>query len=504
MLRCFPRSVCSPVIVASVFLISQGSSLFAGDWPQFRGPNCSGVASDAVNLPVSFSPTENNRWSTSVGDGIGGACIVDGRVFVSGMIDAHTILLQARDLRVGRQLWERRWRVENLPEIHETNSHASTTPAADKDHVYFYCPSLGLMALNSETGADVWNFEVPAPFFVFKWGPGMSPVLCGDLVVFCQDDDLHPAIYALNRTDGSLVWKDERSDMAVNYSHPVINEVDGQREIVVAGTGMVIGYDPASGRRKWFVRGLLRNIKTTPVCNQGVVYISLQSSGIANQWLVAIDQAETGNHDGRIDEQETQAFFGEHPIPVQFFERTFRRGDKDQNGFLEGEELDNAFLFPGNFAGASFQSLGEKAADEYVLAVRGGGEGDVTNTHLLWKHATRHTDHVVSPLLRSDSLFLIKSGGIGTQFDLTKGEMLGTPRRFGNAANYFASPVAGAGLIYLAADNGKVTVLKDDPTLEQLAVNDLGESIVATPAISGSAIVFRTRTILYCIGHDER
>jgi hypothetical protein len=64
----------------------------------------------------------------------------------------------------------------------------------------------------------------------------------------------------------------------------------------------------------------------------------------------------------------------------------FDRGDLDKDGYLQGRELDVAFLHPDNFAGADFTELGESAADECILAVRGGGEGDVTQSHRLWKH----------------------------------------------------------------------------------------------------------------------
>ena len=81
-----------------------------------------------------------------------------------------------------------------LPDINQTNSHASTTPAADDERVYFYFSTLGLIAVDAQTGEDVWHQKLPTPFFVFKWGPGMSPVLYEDKVLFCQDDDLFPSV----------------------------------------------------------------------------------------------------------------------------------------------------------------------------------------------------------------------------------------------------------------------------------------------------------------------
>jgi outer membrane protein assembly factor BamB len=471
----------------------------ADDWPQFRGPNSCGIAPTAKGLPVTFSSTENVRWSADVGDGVGGAAVVAGRAFVAGMTAKQTVSLFAFDAATGKKLWQRDWPTGELPEVHQTNSHASSTPVADAERVYFYFSSLGLLAVDARTGRDVWRQSLPVPFFVFKWGAGMSPVLYRDKLLFCQDDDLHPALYAFDRVTGKLLWKDDRSDMAVNYSHPVINTVDGRDEIVVAGTGMLVGYDPQSGQRLWHAKTLLRNIKTTPVCVDGVVYLSVQSSGIANQWLAAVDQADTGNKDGKLDKAEIRAYVGESADLEQFFQRTFDRGDANGDGFLEGAELDAAFLFPGNFAGTSFKTLGDNAAEEFILAVRGGGRGDVTATHVVWKHKTKHTDHVVSPLVADGRMLLVKTGGITTVFDTATGRSLRAPKRVANATNYFASPVAGDGKIYLAGENGMIAVLRNNPDYEELAVNDVGDSIVATPAIADDALYVRTRNKLLCI-----
>ncbi len=300
--------LCCLVVLAS-------GSIHASDWPQFRGPNCSGVSAAECPLPEKFSATEHVQWSVKLGDGIGCPIIVAGRVFTSAMVDEKTVGLYAFDSESGKQLWMRSWPVGDVDEIHLTNSHAYSTPAADEDRVYFYFTTLGLVGLDAKTGADLWQQKLPVPYFVFKWGAGMSPVLYKDLVLFCQDDDLHPAIYAFDAKTGKIRWKDDRNDMAVNYSHPVICKTDSGDEIVVAGTGLLIGYDPESGERLWQARTLLRNIKTTPVSHDGVVYVSVQSKGIASQWLASIDQAETGNSDNKITRDEVQGFFGKRPVP---------------------------------------------------------------------------------------------------------------------------------------------------------------------------------------------
>lgn len=492
-----PLFACFGMLLSLVLLPASGVTRAGDDWPQFRGPNCTGIASSAAHLPTRFSATENVAWSCSVGDGIGGAVIASGRLFVSGMTDKEVVTLSCFDAKTGKPLWSRNWPTGTLSEVHETNSHASTTPAADDRHVYFYFSTLGLMALDAKTGEDVWKKELPQPYFVFKWGPAISPVLYKDLVLFCQDDDLNPKFYAFEKSTGNLRWSDDRGDMAVNYTHPVICSTDGVDEIVLAGTGMLIGYDPQTGKRKWFARCLLRNIKTTPVVLDGVIHISLQSGGIAFQWLASVDQVETGNKDGKLTREEVQAFVGATKIPEAFFEKTFGRGDINKDGMLEGRELDLAFMSAENFAGARFDA--EDAADEYVLAVKGGGTGDVTKTHLLWKHETKHTNHIVSPFVRDGRMFLVTDGGISTVFRTEDGSEYRQPKRVGAGASYFASPVLGDGKIYLAAYDGTVQVLENGPEFQQLANNNLEESIVATPAIWSDSLYIRTRTKLFCI-----
>jgi outer membrane protein assembly factor BamB len=493
----FRARISLSIVLLSVTGLCQRAA-FAEDWPHFRGPNSAGVSADSKPLPAEFSAEKNVRWSERLGDGIGCPVVAAGRVFTSAMVDDKTMGLYAFDAASGKQLWLRKWPIGDIAPVHKTNSHAATTPAADAERVYFYFATLGMVALDAKSGADVWHKPLPVPYFVFKWGAGMSPVLYKDLLLFVQDDDLAPAFYAFDKRTGKVRWKDDRNDMAVNYSHPVICETDHGDEIVVAGTGLLVGYDPKNGKRLWSAKTLLRNIKTTPVVKDGVIYISLQSGGIANQWLASVDQADTGDSDGKLTKEEVQAFVGDRPVPEAFFKKTFDKGDANGDGVLEGAELDAAFLHPDNLAGASFDSA--EAAAEYILAVRGGGRGDVTATHVLWKHPTKHTDHIVSPLITDGRMLLIKGGGIATCFDTKGGESLYGPVRIQNAGNYFASPVLADGKIFVAGENGNVVVLRNSAELDILSVNDLGSPVLGTPAVADGTIYFRTRDGLLAVG----
>jgi outer membrane protein assembly factor BamB len=97
-------------------------------------------------------------------------------------------------------------------------------------------------------------------------------------------------------------------------------------------------------------------------------------------------------------------------------------------------------------------------------------------------------------------MLLVKEGGISTVFETGSGEPLRDAQRIGNGGSYFASPVYGDGKIYIAGENGTVVVLKNNPDYEVLAKNDVGDSVIATPAIADGSLFIRTRSKLLCVG----
>lgn len=491
----------------------------ADDWSQFRGPNCQGVSTEKKPLPVEFSATNQARWSAVVGEGVGSPVVASGRVFTTAMTPegagSRQLRVFAFDAATGKELWRKDLDAGPRPfaPIHPVSSYASATPLADAERVYVYFVRTGLTALDARTGAKVWNLPLPEPFFIFDWGPGMSPVLHRDTIYFCQDDDLFPTLYAIDARTGKVRWKDDRSDMSVSYSHPVICETAKGPELVVAGTGKLLGYDPATGRRKWAAELNCRNIKTTPLCHDGVIYVSVQSYGMSYQWRATAD----ANGDGKITREEIKASRKDKGagIPEAFWKK-FERGDRNKDGVLEGEEIDLAFLDPSNKGGILDREARRRAgdnsdwrkwdadlqSDSSIQAVRAGGSGDVTKTHVLWKVKTKTPDHLVSPLLVDGRLLLPKSGGFLSCFDARKGTPLYESQRLGVTTQFLAQPVAGDGKIYLTGQTGRVIVLANEPRLKVLARNDLGEDCIGTPAIAGGRLFFRTRTKLICIGSD--
>ncbi len=518
--------------VAMAFL-SGVTSVPAENWPQWRGDNCSGIYHSDKKLPTKFSTTENVKWSVKLGDGIGAASVMDGKVVVTSMTyepgkepaaeaaegenqEKPTVFnVFCFDAASGEKLWHRQYSAgdRRLPTIHNTNSYASCTPALDAERAYVYFTRAGLLALDLKTGEDVWQQKIPEPFFVFDWGPGMSPVLYQDKLFFCQDDDLTPALYCIDKKTGEILWTDSRTDFAVSYSHPIVVATPKGPELVVAGTGKLVGYDIDTGKRKWAAEIFCRNIKTTPLTQDGIVYLSVMSYGISYQWRATAD----ANGDGKITREEIveSRKDKDYGIPEAFWNK-FERGDKNQDGVLEGEEIDEAFLDPTNQGGlraADVQKLGgDKETDwkkfdaelqgaSLIQAVKAGGEGDVSKSHMIWKHNTKAADHLVSPLVADGKMVLVKSNGIVSAYDTDQGKPLYVNKRLDNTSNYLGGPVYGDGKIYAPAENGHVVVLANDTKFtEPLADNDMGESIINALAIADGRIYIRTRNHLYCVG----
>ena len=98
------------------------------------------------------------------------------------------------------------------------------------------------------------------------------------------------------------------------------------------------------------------------------------------------------------------------------------------------------------------------------------------------------------------SLYLAKTGGIITSLDAATGRPLKEGRSPNAPGEYYASPVAADGKVFLASVDGNITVLKAGKQWEVLGVNEIGEPIHATPALSNGRIYVRTQGAVYCFG----
>ena len=136
-----------------------------------------------------------------------------------------------------------------------------------------------------------------------------------------------------------------------------------------------------------------------------------------------------------------------------------------------------------------------------TLAIRPGGKGDVTRTHLAWS-SPRGSPFVPSPILYGEYLYMVNDmAAIVTTYHASSGKVvwqgrLGVARREG----FSASPVAVDGKVFFTNDEGETFVLKAGPTFELLHVNKLDEATLATPALVDGKWYIRTDRHLYAIG----
>ena len=290
----------------------------------------------------------------------------------------------------------------DLEKVHRIGSHAQSTPAADAERVVSFFGSCGLFCYD-RGGKLLWRCLMGP--FKNEFGAASSPVIVGGRVLLCQDHDQGSFLLALDKRTGATLWKADRSEFLRGFCTPVVWESAGRKQVVVAGTLRVVGYDLETGKEIWTVRGIARTICAMPSLGaDGRLYLSGWAAG--------------GDAGARIR--------------VEPFESVIKRLDKNGNGKLEASELKSgpmAERFPqvdldkdGSITRAEyerFRGLFEKGQNA-VLAIRPGGKGDVTDSCVAWRN-TRNVPFCASPLYLGGLVYTLKDGGILACLDAKDG-----------------------------------------------------------------------------------
>lgn len=265
------------IAVATVLLASfAGSAQNAGKvwWPQFRGPNSSGLGEGRP--PVHFGPSQNVRWKTAVGSGLSSPTIWEGRIFLTEFDRSNKQLATlCIDRRTGKILWRHTVAAEAIEKVHEISSPAASTPATDGERVYVYFGSYGLVCYDLD-GNLKWEKRLPIP--ENPYGAVSSPIVAKDfLVLNHQGKDAY--LLAVNRRDGQTVWRTDRSMFQYGWSTPVHWRHDGIDEIVVLGGDFkpnqrLMAYNLSDGAERWWVGGLPPCGKITPVIGDGLLFLA--------------------------------------------------------------------------------------------------------------------------------------------------------------------------------------------------------------------------------------
>jgi outer membrane protein assembly factor BamB len=417
----------------------------AANWPQWRGPDGSGISNEK-NLPATWTPTSNIKWKAAIpGRGHSSPIVWGNRVFVTTAVEGevvqgakavkhmnegkeflhpdsigadrkHQFKVIALNRESGKILWEAvAWEGTPYDNRHRKSSYAASTPATDGKMVYAFFGTEGIYAYDFN-GKLAWKAAL-GNLATVGMGTGTSPILYDNVVIVQCDEDNGEAsfIVALDKKTGKEVWRTPRK-VQVSWSTPLLVKTSTRSELITSGTETVISYDPATGKELWRHKGVESNAIPSPVANSDMVF------------LVA--------------------------------------------------------GFPAKIA----------------MAIKLGGSGDLTGTpNVPWKYA-KGTAYVPSPILYGDYLYLTTDRGILTCIDAKTGEVKYEGGRIPIPATFTASPVAFEGKILMTSEDGDTFIVKAGPKHEVLGTNSIGEPVYASPAIADGRIFIRGEKNLYCIG----
>ncbi len=432
----------------STFLWGMSSRAdFERYWPQWRGPQASGVAPHG-DPPIEWNENKNVRWKTEIpGQGHATPIVWGDTVFVTSAIktdkqvelepievpqrrrgrrgrsaapsSTYKFVIFAINRSDGSVHWQQTAREEVPHEgTHQTGSWAANSPVTDGEHVYAYFGSRGLYCYDMQ-GNLQWERDLGDMIIKRSFGEGSSPVLYGDVIVLNWDHEGDSFIIALDKRTGEELWKVAR-DESTSWSTPLVVEDNGTPQVVVNATYRTRSYDLATGKTLWECGGMTANAIPSPVTANGIVYVT---SGFRGNALQAIRLADT--------------------------------------------------------------------------------TGDITGaTAVIWEY-DRDTPYVPSPLLYGDILYFLKHNrGILSAFNASTGEAYYGPERLEGISDVYASPVGAGGRIYIADRDGVTLVIKHGSTFEVLAENVLNDGFNASPAIVDREIYLRGSKSLYCIASD--
>ena len=462
----------STALFAVSLTIAPASTRAAG--PAFFRAD-SGVASGGAALPHDLSGTP--QWKQSLDPGQSTPCVCGDSIYVTSFdAEASKLATIALDRSTGDVRWKQIAPTKEIEVHHSTGSPAVSSVACDGERVFSFFGSFGLLCYSLD-GKLLWSKSMGP--FQDEFGASSSPVLIDGKVILNQDHDVDNFIMAIDAANGKTVWRTPREGTR-SYSTPVIWNVDGKPQIVVAGSLRLTAYNPQDGSPIWWVDGLSRIVDTTPAIEGNMLFAATwtpggdQSKRIAmGAFADALEQFDK-NGDKEVGKDEL--------TPGAVLTRFFRI-DLNQNQKLDENEWNShARVFD--------------LAQNVAMAVKAGGRGDVTKTHVKWLQR-RNLPTVPSPLALQGVVYMVKSGGILTSLDAKSGELLHQGRLEGRG-NYYASLVAGDGVLYSASEGGVVTIVKAGGELEVVSSHDFGERIMATPIAVDGQLFVRTDNAIYC------
>jgi outer membrane protein assembly factor BamB len=470
-------------IVIGIFLLivvsraqRQTASL---EWPQFRGSNGSGVG-QTTKLPSEFGPEKNMIWKKTIPTGYSSPVLTRDRIFLTAC-ENEKLLTLCLVRKTGNMIWKKEAPRPRKEKIDFRNNPASPSPATDGQNVYVFFPDFGLLGYSFD-GEELWR--LPLGPFDNEYGMGASPIVAGNKVILVCDQNTDSFIVAVEKLSGKILWKKDRPEATSGHSTPVVYSSDGgETQILVPGSFLLISYSAETGERLWWTGGLSFEMKSTPVIRNGTLFI--------NGYASPLNQPENQAHIPSFEQalakfdKDKNSQFSKEELPAESPYDFFDFVDLAKDGHLDKKDW--------NYFEAALASLNG------MLAIRLGGQGDMTENNTLWVYR-RYVPQLPSPLVYKDVLYMINDVGFITSFHPENGTVINQGRLREAGSKFFASPVAADNKVFVTSLRGKVSVLKADGSNKIIAINDLDEDCYATPAIGKEGIFIRTVNTLYCFG----
>jgi len=287
------------------------SSAPASDWPEWRGPGQQGHAPDAADLPLTWSETEHVAWKTPIpGRGHSTPVIAGNRIWLTTAhetpadpedakrrLAANTggqplnLLAEVRlhalcvDRDTGKILHDVHLLTRTEPQwVHKLNSYASPTPVLAGGKLFAHFGSYGTAAVDTATGTVLWTNQDEDLVVMHENGPGSSPVVWEDKLIFHLDGSDRQFLVALDTATGRVAWKTDRTgalpenpQLRKSYGTPVFFPLpDGTVELLSPAANWLFSYDPATGRERWktdYQGHLGFSNVSRPVFGHGLLYV---------------------------------------------------------------------------------------------------------------------------------------------------------------------------------------------------------------------------------------
>lgn len=455
----------------------------AEPWPQFRGPNASGVSTEKDSLPGEIAEDKNVLWSRAIPPGVSSPVVFGERIYLTAEREEKQLVTMAINTVNGNIVWEKQVPLHQLEKTDKKPKGRLATPtvATDGERVVVFFGSSGLLCYDT-SGQFIWHRKMGP--FEDRRGATSSPVIADGKVILVEDHETGSFLAAFDLQTGKTVWHVERLLFNRSYNTPVIWKQGKKQFVVVAGSGLLTAYDLQTGEPGFFVQGTSGVANPTAVIGANdTLFVASANPGPKREYQPNFQQLvlqQDKNKDGQLRADE---------LPASLFRSLFQPFDTEKDGLLSAAEY------------ASIQQLMGTCTNG-LMAIKPGGQGlDRTESNLLW-HERKSIPRTSSPIYYQGRLYLVNDGGLLACRDAETGRQLKTVR--GPArGKYFGSAVLGDGKIYCASDRGEVTVIAANADLDILSFAEFEEPIYPSPAISAGRVYLRTESRLFCFGKPQ-